>query len=136
MALRWSWVAVGNVQLVTAKLVFPKVGQTPGVYRLSLIDRSAPPRIYVGEAASLAKRFQGYRNPGPSQMTNLRMSPVMCELLAAGGQITVEISVDAHATLPDGADFALDLTAKSARVLVERAAEVAARRAGVDVLNL
>jgi hypothetical protein len=59
----------------------------------------------------------------------------MVSTLATGGRISVEIATSAQLITADGSAVPLDLKWKAARVLVERAAEVAERVAGAFVLN-
>ena len=134
--MAWDWQPCGLVTLAEGKLVFPRVPNAAGVYRLTFQDDCGRPSgVYVGEADLLSRRFRHYRTPGPSQQTNLRLNPVMVNTLAAGGRIAVEVAVAAGLTGADGSAAPLDLTWKAARVLVERAAEVAERIAGALVLN-
>jgi len=136
VTVAWDWRPCGLVALVDGKLAFPRVPGTAGVYRLTFQDGcGGSAGVYVGEADLLPRRFQHYRTPGASQQTNLRLNPVMVSTLAAGGRIAVEIATSAQLMAADGSAVPLDLTRKAARVLVERAAEVAERTAGVLVLN-
>jgi hypothetical protein len=136
VTVAWDWQPCGLVTLAEGKLAFPRVPSAAGVYRLTFQDDCGRQSgVYVGEADLLHRRFQHYRTPGASQQTNLRLNPVMVSTLAAGGRIAVEVGVAARLMGADGSAVPLDLTWKSARVLVERAAEVAERTAGVLVLN-
>ena len=38
-------------------------------------------RVYVGETDQLKRRFEGYRTPGVSQTTNIRLNAVLVALL-------------------------------------------------------
>lgn len=136
VTVAWDWRACGLVALAGGKLAFPRVPSTAGVYRLTFQDcYGGPAGVYVGEAELLPRRFQHYRTPGACQQTNLRLNPIMVSTLGAGGRIAVEIATSAHLMAADGAAVPLDLRWKAARVLVERAAEVAERTAGGLVLN-
>ena len=134
--MAWDWRPCGLVTLADGKLAFPRVPSAAGVYRLTFQDGAGGQTgVYVGEADLLPRRFQHYRTPGASQQTNLRLNPIMVNTLAAGGRIAVEVAVTVHLVAADGSAVPLDLTWKAVRVLVERAAEVAERTAGVHVLN-
>jgi hypothetical protein len=136
VTVAWDWQQRGQVTLADGKLVFPRVPRPAGIYRLMLQDAAGfPAGVYVGEADLLARRFQHYRTPGVSQQTNLRLTSIMAAALAAGGRIAVEIAASAQLIAADGSAAPLDLRWKAARVLVERAAEVAERTAGAVVLN-
>jgi hypothetical protein len=46
--------------------------------------------MYVGKSVlSLEQRMNGYRNPGPTQRTNLRVQAKIVELLLAGGSLDI-----------------------------------------------
>jgi hypothetical protein len=136
VTVAWEWRPCGLVTLAEGKLVFPRVPNAAGVYRLTFQDDCGQQSgVYVGEADLLPRRFQQYRTPGASQQTNLRLNPVMVSTLATGGRVAIEIAITAHLRSADGSAVPLDLTWKAARVLVERAAEVAERAAGAVVLN-
>ena len=52
---------------------------------------------YVGKTAkTLQWRMSQYRRPGPSQRTNQRINPQICELLAQGQDVEVLVLVDAE----------------------------------------
>jgi hypothetical protein len=126
VTVRWGWQRVGELALAEGKLRFPRVPNRAGIYRFRLTSAAGP----------LPRRFQHYRAPGPSQRTNLRLNPILVSTLTAGGAVGVEVTTEALAVAADGTATSLDLSWKAARVLVERAAEVAARMAGEPVLNL
>jgi hypothetical protein len=108
-------------------IVFPAAPKVAGVYRMLLRHGSTfPTGIYIGETDHLRRRLQHYRTPGPTQSTNIRINAAIVESLAAAG--TVELDIITHATIVTSEETEqLDLSWKSARVLLERAAEVSAR---------
>jgi hypothetical protein len=130
IAVEFNWRQVGWLRVEAGRLRFPDLPDVPGVYRFDLGDR-----VYIGEADRLRRRFQHYRTPGPSQATNLRINAVMLELLGASTAIEV-CTVTAAEIEIDGQSAPLDLSYKSARLLVENAALTAARMAGLSVENL
>jgi len=137
VTVRWGWQRVGELALAEGKLRFPRVPNRAGIYHFRLTSAAgALTGVYVGEGDPLPRRFQHYRAPGPSQRTNLRLNPILVSTLTAGGAVGVEVTTEALAVAADGTATSLDLSWKAARVLVERAAEVAARMAGEPVLNL
>lgn len=128
--IAFRWRPLGVLVAAADRLLFPVTPTAPGVYRFVLPEG----RGYVGEAANLRRRFNGYRNPGTTQQTNLRMHPV---LLAADAEDGVAISTVTAATLTIGsATSDLDLTLKANRRLVENTAIAHAAAEGVVLLNL
>jgi hypothetical protein len=130
LAIDFEWSDLGPLRLRDRRLLFPRSPEQPGVYRFDLGDR-----IYIGETEILRRRFQHYRTPGPRQSTNIRLNQTMTGLLASGATIAVAIVIAAIVE-KDGVRSPLDLNSKSARLLVESAALVSARAAGVAVENL
>jgi hypothetical protein len=135
--VRCSWQPAGQVALVDGMLVFPRVPNTPGVYRFTLTD-SAGTRVYVGESQRLPGRFQHYRTPGGSgeqRTTKFRLNRLMLDALTVGGRVTVEVATRAEAVASDGTPVALDLSQKAARQRAEQAVEAAERASGSTLLN-
>jgi hypothetical protein len=77
LSVEYSWRELGAIRLDAAKLVFPSAPEVPGLYRFDFGDR-----IYVGETDRLRRRFQGYRTPGPTQTTNIRLNLIIAKVLA------------------------------------------------------
>jgi hypothetical protein len=120
VSVAFQWRAVGEVKLTPkGGLVFPKLPAAPGLYRFRLVG---PHRTsaYVGEAAFLPQRIEGYRYGYHRQATNVRMNRRMKEHLAAGGSIELSIATQASVTV-DGVTRPLDLRRKASRLLVEAA---------------
>lgn len=130
LTVDFSWREVGHIQAEVGKLQFPRVSETPGVYRFTL-GRT----IYIGEADRLRRRFQHYRTPGPTQTTNVRLNTLMLRLLEEGGVVAVCIVTSAWIEV-EGRRSPLDLGHKAARLLIENAALTAARLGGASVENL
>ena len=122
--IEWDWRYVGPIVLQGDRLVFPKVSEAPGVYRFRLNGS-----VYIGESTNLRRRFNGYRNPGPTQQTNQRMNPVIAAAVSAGA---AELEVVGTATV-NGVEY--DPSLGPARLLVENAALIAAAGDGEKVLN-
>lgn len=136
LTVSWDWQPVGQISVSDGMIVFPEIPTVAGIYRFTFLDASGGRTgVYVGEADQLRRRFQHYRTPGPSQTTNLRMNPLMIETVAQSGRVNVEIITQAHVRAGDDTVQELDLTWKTARILVERAAELVERNAGATVLN-
>jgi len=126
----FSWRELGALSLSAARIRFPDVPAVPGVYRFDLADR-----IYIGETDQLKRRFQGYRTPGISQATNIRLNAALTTLLQSGRTVAAASITNAIVDV-DGQRVPLDLSYKPARLLVESAALVAERLAGRPVENL
>ena len=75
--------------------------------------------------------MNGYRNPGPTQATNVRIHRRIVETISQGG--SAEVGVSTRAVL-DGTE--LDLGLRSARRLVEKALLVDLNLHGATVENL
>jgi hypothetical protein len=74
-SLRLRWKPMGRVLLdEKGKLRFPNMPEVPGLYRLRLRTSSGIESNYVGQSDSLRRRFFHYRNPGPTQSTNIRLT--------------------------------------------------------------
>lgn len=128
----YSWLGAGEATLANGRLVTPALGVGPGIYRFSLIEPEGEVRsYYIGESDSLFQRMNGYRNPGSTQATNVRINSVLRELLEGGGEISVAVVL--VATL-DG--VALDLARKPARLVVENTALLHLAAQGAVVENL
>jgi hypothetical protein len=121
---------VGEVELAEGKLEFPQLPQQPGIYVMEFTDGKQD-TLYVGETEQLHQRMAHYRNPGPSQMTNIRLNTAIKAHIAISGRIRVGIITMAHV---DG--VRLDLGTKVARLLVENALLLVEQRAGRKVENL
>ncbi|MCW2900635.1 MAG: hypothetical protein JWO67_2900 [Streptosporangiaceae bacterium] len=136
VAVRLTFASAGAVELDDVGLLrFPRLPDAPAIYRLELASQVGS-RVYVGQAARLRRRVNGYRNPGPpSQTTNNRMNPVLCQHLEAGENVTISWATVAEMTCGNHT-AALNLADSFDRTLAESAAVVAARAAGETLLNV
>jgi hypothetical protein len=104
-----------------AKLHFPSLPTVPGVYRFRLLDVSEPIAAYIGETGNLHRRVANYRNPDPTQQTNIRIHGWIRSHLDRGG--TVECAAVTRAALTvDENSVPLDRRQKLHRLLLENAA--------------
>jgi hypothetical protein len=134
MSLVWEYLG-GVGRDASGKLAFPTSPSAPGLYRLRLIGESLS-RHYVGEAASIRRRFQGYRTPGPTQATSQRIHALLVEHLQAGGLVQIDVAYRELELKLGQEARAVDLTCKQQRRLFEHAAIVQETLAeGVQVLN-
>jgi hypothetical protein len=136
VALEFDWRDAGEVRLAGVdKLEFPKLSSQPGVYAFRFTIEDKPATVYLGEAEDLQRRAAHYRNPGPSQATNIRLNQLMRSHLKAGGRVTMQLVSSARLML-DGSTEECDLSAKFTRRFLENAALLAAARNGQRAENL
>lgn len=121
---------IGSVRQQDGRLRFPAAPEEPGIYQFAI-----GASIYVGETDGLRRRFQHYRTPGPSQFTNIRINQSIGVALNEGFEVVVSTIVKATISI-DGVDTLLDLSKKSARLLVESAVLSSAHLSGKIVENL
>lgn len=136
LSTSFCWVPAGRLSLdEQQKVCFPNTGNRPGLYRFDIISADGRTQ-YIGETDQLSRRLQHYRTPGPSQQTNLRLNALLVEHLKRGDQISLSVVVEDVSTKCAGGAHPVDLSVKSERILLEAAALLSARVAGVRTLNL
>jgi hypothetical protein len=136
IAMSFSWVPVGTLSLdQQQKIRFPKVGAQPGLYRFEIISEEIH-TYYVGESDQISRRLQHYRTPSRSQQTNLRLNALLVEHLRRGDRVSLSSVTDGVTASCAGREHQVDLSVKSERVLLECAAILNAKAAGVLTLNL
>jgi hypothetical protein len=120
--LRITWVPLGRVVSDAAgRLAFPAAEALPAIYRFR-IRRSGSETRYIGQTENLARRFGHYRNPGPSQPTNIRLNAEFVRELGAGAEISVA-AVTAGAWIDWGSGpMVADMSSMATRCLLENAA--------------
>lgn len=139
VSLRWR--DAGVVALDSdGEIVFPRLPPVAGLYEMTFagVGELARPRVYIGESDNLRRRVMHYRNPGPTQDTNLRLNAAIKSQLAASGGVRLAIATEAQVVLDGaGGPQPLDLAQKPSRLLAESAELVVARAGGaVDIENL
>jgi len=135
VGVQFQWNEVGEVQLDSAgNPQFPKLPAKPGIYKL-LFSAEEGATVYIGEAENLQRRAAHYRNPGPSQATNIRLNERMRSHLMGNGRITLHVIAEARVEI-DGSAEACDLSSTFARRFLENAALLAAASSGQKVENL
>lgn len=134
--LGMSWVELGAIGIgADGMLVFPSVPKTAAIYRFDIRHPESGDARYVGETVNLEERLKGYRKPGPSQDTNLRLNAELLKGLACGADVTLSaVLADAWLEVAGGR-LPANLRSKSVRLLLENAAILSAP-AAVEVLNL
>jgi hypothetical protein len=99
IVLRHKWVPVENAPGV--RYLFP-IGTSsylrenwagPAVYRWVIFEQTSDDvqQLYVGEAAQLPRRINGYLNPGPSQTTNQRLKAIFGEVVREGHEVGLDV---------------------------------------------
>lgn len=142
VTVKATWREGGPITLDAQEgIAFPELPWVPGAYRMTLSGAPGQgrPRVYIGETDLLQRRMAHYRNPGPTQSTNIRMNAALRKHLASGGVGIMDVIVDAlvRAAADEQPLVPLDLSRKAARRLVENAALVSAYLAGdSDIENL
>jgi hypothetical protein len=135
-ALRIEWDVVGSVKLdEKGKIAFPKLPSKAGLYKFRVEKIDGSFGRYVGETDNLNRRFGHYRNPGPTQATNLRLNALFKELLRRGETIEVAIVTDRVWILRNNRDEVADLSDKSMRRLFENFVLVMDKARDVEDLN-
>lgn len=129
------WNEIGAIVLDTNnELAFPEVVQAPGIYRFRLTGNGTT-QHYVGETVQLRRRFRHYRNPGPSQTTNIRIRELIINHLNAGYDVFLDL-IHEDVTLYVGNSKQIsDLSEKATRRLIENAVMVAEGEIDVESLN-
>jgi hypothetical protein len=82
----------------------------------------------------MGRRFGQYRNPEPSQRTNVRLNERMRGLVAAGGIVEVAIVTEAVLRVAECHE-PLDLAHQTSRRLVEEHLLAEAREAGAEAVE-
>lgn len=128
-----TWIRLSDATIGTdGRIVLPAPPALPGVYRFRLLGRT--PSVYIGETDQLPRRFAQYRNPGPSQRTNIRLNDRIRQHLAAGEHIAIEVVTAARVEV-GAARETLDLARKSHRMLAEEAALEEARMGAMGTVE-
>jgi hypothetical protein len=128
------WREVGEVRLGPyRKLLMPDPGHGPGIYRFHLTGGDSP-SSYIGESEDMSRRFGQYRNPEPSQRTNVRMNERMRALIAAGGIVEVAVVTEAVLRVAECHEL-LDLAHRTGRRLVEEHLLDEARAVGAETVE-
>jgi hypothetical protein len=89
-------------------------------------------------ATGSSRRLAGYRNPGPSQQTNLRVNAPLRQQLSISGTLLLAVAFEASFTFDgSGGQQSLDMRRRSGRLLAENVALVSAQITDeADIENL
>ncbi len=136
-SLRLRWTQVGEVTIDSSgKLAFPKVTNAPGLYKFCVADAGSVKKIYIGESDNLSRRFTHYRNPGPTQQTNIRMNNLLSNCLKGGAEVTVLAVVNDCWIGTGPYEKQVDLASKLTRRMFEHFAAAMHPDNDVELLNL
>lgn len=129
------WHHSGNIALSEdKKLIFPAVPSEAGVYRFRFLD-IGPNRSYIGESANIRSRFGFYRNPGPTQATNIRLNTMMVDHLSMHGRVELDVILDIGCLSRNGTPLPNSLSDKAIRRLMEQAAIISDQATEIASLN-
>lgn len=116
-----QWQPLGRIVSLDGRLSFPTAPSSPGLYRFR-VRQGNREAVYYGESDNLARRFTHYRNPGPSQQTNIRVNQAFADMLEKGAEISVAVIVQHAWICRDGKRVTADFSSKAVRRLFEHAA--------------
>lgn len=125
VSVQFDWQEAGDIRY-DGKPAFPTLPAVPGLYRFTFHRHTGPPRVYIGETSDLRRRAGNYRNPGATQLTNVRLNNELVTALRSGMRISCAVVTDATISLDGASARELDLSRKTGRVIVENAAMAAA----------
>lgn len=133
--LGMTWKPLGRVECdASGKLALPSAPAVPGVYCFR-VRHGNQERRYIGESDNLARRFNGYRNPGSSQATNIRINALLLEALRNGWEVSVSAVVEDAWVQWAGTPTRAELSSKAARCLFENAAILESGAVDIETLN-
>jgi hypothetical protein len=136
VTVQFAWQLVGEVKLdASGDLQFPAVEDQAGLYRLEFA-KDGITHAYIGETDRLRRRFYHYRNPGPSQQTNIRLNALLRQAIGSGANVIVSVLQHRPQLQVGEWSRTCDLLVKSERVLLEHAALLALRQGGATALNI
>lgn len=130
-----EWVEIGEITIgPDGKLHFPDPSIEPGIYRLQFTANDQQ-NIYLGETDNLRRRFGHYRNPGPSQLTNIRLNALIMKHLESGGTARAATITEAILNLSKCSET-VPLRRRGFRLLLEEDLQSEAIKRGDNVLNI
>lgn len=133
MSIRINWRAAGIVTLgQEGKLQFPRLPTEPGLYEFQFTGSTTS--VYVGESDNLHRRMSHYRNPGPSQRTNIRLNDRIRRHLGVA-EVKMAIATTVFAGWGSSDMERLDLSDKTSRVLGESVWVLHRQRQGHPIEN-
>lgn len=110
--------------------------RAPAIYRWIIESDGRIESVYIGETEELCpRRVYGYLNPGPSQMTNIRINNLFDDLIKKGKTIRLEYLVFSDFSFDGKKITAQDLVKKNIRVLLENIMITQHDNDGITMLN-
>jgi hypothetical protein len=135
LRIGFTWAPIGRVALGSGgKLVLPAAEAVPAIYRFRIRQGNSEKR-YIGQTENLARRLGNYRNPGPTQQTNVRLNAEFLRALADGAQISVAAVIGGAWIAGEAGKVPADMSSISTRCLLENAAILADGATGIESLN-
>src|SRR5437763_13701323 len=129
-----EWQPLGTVSVeADGRAMFQHAPAVPAIYRFRVRHKGTA-ASYIGETENPSRRFGHYRNPGPTQQTNVRINARFLEVLGAGAEIGVS-TVSAAWTDRGNGHEAADLSSRAVRRMIENAAIWAGSGADIEMLN-
>lgn len=108
----------------------------PAIYRWVVENNKTIESVYIGETEELCpRRVYGYLNPGPSQMTNIRINNLFDDLIKKGKTIRLEHLVFSDFSFDGKKITTQDLIKKNIRVLLENIMITHHENDGITMLN-
>jgi len=110
--------------------------KAPAIYRWVVEKDGKIVSMYVGEADELCpRRIYGYLNPGPSQMTNIRINDLFHQLISQGNKIWLEHLVLSSFIFDGKTITPSDLGKKTVRMFLENLILIHYESSGITILN-
>jgi len=136
LEMKMYWLEQGEITIdESGKLAFPPSEKSPGLYRMRFHAENSD-RTYIGETINLKRRFAHYRNPGPSQSTNIRINTALIEHISNGNSVTIDTVTGGSTLNFDGNRKTPNFANKATRRLFEHAAIVLDSASDIESLNL
>lgn len=110
--------------------------RAPAIYMWIIESDGRIESVYIGETEELCpRRIYGYLNPGPSQITNIRINNLFNDLIKKGKVIRLEHLVFSDFSFDGKKILARDLAKKNIRVLLENIMITHHENDGITMLN-
>ena len=129
-----DWEHVGEATLSDGHVTLPSMPSEPGIYQW-IFTHDGQARHYVGEAHNLSKRFDGYRTPGRTRSTNLRMRARAERVISSGGTVEILRATRIRLVVDGRTVEHPDLASEFARCFIENAALVSLLASDRTVVN-
>jgi hypothetical protein len=134
VSVDFKWQSVGKIsQSELGRLVIPKVGPEPGIYRFQICDQGSIEE-YIGQTQNLDHRMQKNYSSRYHGKTAVSVRAALLERLEQ--KLAIDFSIASDVTLTIGNKTSpADLTKQHIRMLVENTAIVPVLENGSMILN-